>query len=350
MRRLFEAAARRRPLVVAVEDIHWAEPTLLDVLEHVATHARDVPLLLVFLARPELLKRQLSSPMAHPVLLSPLSEGESERLLQQLDPGLALEADERTRGLGAAEGNPFFLEQLVAVRQETGANAATPGTIQVVLAARIDALAPAERAVIDCAAVEGRQFHRGVVAELLAARHVDALDDDLGCPRRARPDAVWRARICPARRGTASRTSSSAKRSTGSFPKTQRADLHERYARWLEAQGPGRRPRPRRDHRLSLRAGLPMLDRPASGQRLRPAAAGAVGRATSERGRARRARTRRRAGGGQSPRAHRQPVRRRRARAGLAAARARFCAHPGGEPARGRARPVRGGHASVGAR
>ena len=240
VRRLFEAAARRRPLVVAVEDIHWAEPTLLDVLEHVATHARDVPLLLVFLARPELLKRQLSSPMADPVLLSPLSEGESERLLQQLDPGLALEADERTRLLGAAEGNPFFLEQLVAVRQETGANAATPGTIQVVLAARIDALAPAERAVIDCAAVEGRQFHRGVVAELLAARHADALDDALrslverDLIRPARPDlsgeegyrfshiligeAVYRL-----------------------LPKTQRADLHERYARWLEARPAGDR-------------------------------------------------------------------------------------------------------------
>src|SRR5204863_667183 len=87
VRRLFEAAARRRPLVVAVEDIHWAEPTLLDVLEHVATHARDVPLLLVVLARPELLKRPLSSPMADPVLLSPLSERESERLLEQLDRG-----------------------------------------------------------------------------------------------------------------------------------------------------------------------------------------------------------------------------------------------------------------------
>ena len=98
------------------------------------------------------------------------------------------------------------------------------------------------------------------------------------------------------------------------------------------AGGPaGRRPRPRRDHRLPLRAGLPMLDRPAAGQGLRPSAAGPVGRATSGRGRPRRARTRRRAGGGQSPRARRQPVRRRPARARLAAARARFRAHPGGD-------------------
>jgi class 3 adenylate cyclase/tetratricopeptide (TPR) repeat protein len=240
VRRLFEAAARRRPLVIAVEDIHWAEPTLLDVLEHVAAHARDVPLLLVFLARAELLKRQLSSPMADPVLLSPLSERESERLLQQLDPGLALDADERARLLGAAEGNPFFLEQLVAVRQETGADAATPGTIQVVLAARIDALAPAERAVIDCAAVEGRQFHRAGVAELLAAHHRDGLDAALrslverDLVRPARPDLTGEEgyRFSHILIGEAVYKL---------LPKTRRADLHERYARWLEDRPVGDR-------------------------------------------------------------------------------------------------------------
>ena len=170
LRRLLEAAARRGTLVVVIEDIHWAEPTLLDVLDHVATHARDVPLLLVCLARPELLKRQPTSPVADAVRIVPLSGRESERLLEQLDPSVALDADERARLLAAAEGNPFFLEQMVAMRQETGSLATTPATIQAVLAARIDALAPAERAVVDCAAIEGRQFHRGGVAELLAAQ------------------------------------------------------------------------------------------------------------------------------------------------------------------------------------
>jgi class 3 adenylate cyclase len=239
LRRLLEAAARRRPLVVVIEDIHWAEPTLLDVLEHVASHARGVPLLLVCLARPELLTRQPTSPVADTVRLTPLSEQESERLLEQLDPIVALDADERARLLAAAEGNPFFLEQMVAMRQETG-SMATPATIQAVLAARIDALEQTERAVVDCAAVEGRQFHRGVVADLLAPRHPRTLDAaltslvDRDLIRPARPDLLgeegYRFSHILIREAVYTL-----------LPKAQRADLHERFARWLEARSVGDR-------------------------------------------------------------------------------------------------------------
>jgi class 3 adenylate cyclase len=240
LRRLLEAAARRGTVVAVIEDIHWAEPTLLDVLEHIASHARDVPLLLVCLARPELLKRHPTSPVADAVRLVPLSEGESERLLEQLDPAVALNADERARLLAAAEGNPFFLEQMVAMRQETGSLAATPATIQAVLAARIDALAPAERAVVDCAAVEGRQFHHAGVAELLPAPHRPSLEHALG-------SLVERDLIRPGRPDLSGedgyRFSHILIREAvyTLLPKAQRADLHERFARWLEARSVGDR-------------------------------------------------------------------------------------------------------------
>jgi class 3 adenylate cyclase/tetratricopeptide (TPR) repeat protein len=240
VRRLLEAAARRRTVVVVVEDIQWAEPTLLGVLEHVASYARDVPLLLVCLARPELVNRRPGWPVAHTVRLGPLSESASGRLLEQLDPVMAVDADERARLLAAAEGNPFFLEQLVAMRQETGSIAAIPASIQAILAARADALGETDRAVIDCAAVEGRQFHRGVVAELLAPEHRPGLEHALAALvdrdliRPGRPDL-------PGEEGY--RFSHILVRDSvyALLPKARRAELHERFARLLEKRSAGDR-------------------------------------------------------------------------------------------------------------
>jgi class 3 adenylate cyclase/tetratricopeptide (TPR) repeat protein len=240
VRRLLEFAARRRPVVVVVEDIQWAETTMLAVLEHIASYAQDVPLLLLCLARTELLKRRPAWPVEHTVRLGPLSEPASERLLEQLDPVMAVDADERGRLLAAAEGNPFFLEQLVAMRQETGSIAAIPPTIQAILAARADALGATERAVIDCAAIEGRQFHRGIVAELLAPEHRAGLAQALASLverdliRAGRPDL-------PGEEGY--RFSHILVRDSvyALVPKARRAELHERFARSLEARSVGDR-------------------------------------------------------------------------------------------------------------
>jgi class 3 adenylate cyclase/tetratricopeptide (TPR) repeat protein len=240
VRRLLEAAARRRPLILVIEDIHWAEPTLLDVLEHVAGHARGVPLLVVCTARPELLTRRSTSPVADVVRLNPLSERESVTLLEQLDPTAELDAEERARLLAAAEGNPFFLEQMVAMQHEAPSTAALPATIQAVLAARIDGLPEAERAVVDCAAVEGRHFHRVVVAELLAPRHRLCLEEAL-------VSLLHRDLIRPGRPDLAGeqgyRFSHILVRDAvyALLPKARRAELHERYAEWLEARPVGDR-------------------------------------------------------------------------------------------------------------
>ena len=153
---------------------------------------------------------------------------------------MAHDADERARLLAAAEGNPFFLEQMVAMRQETGSPASTPATIQAVLAARIDALTHVERAVLDCAAIEGRQFHRGIVAELLAAPDRGSLEQALGSLvqrdliRPERPDL-------PGEEGYRFSHILIREAVYTLLPKAQRADLHERFARLLEARAVGDR-------------------------------------------------------------------------------------------------------------
>ena len=125
VRKLLEAVARRGPLVVVVEDIHWAEPTLLELLEHVATFASGVPLLLVCLARPELLEERSSwagvgGERSLVLPLPPLAPTEARALLERIERGAGLAAEERQRLLEAAEGNPLFLQQMVAMRTETG--------------------------------------------------------------------------------------------------------------------------------------------------------------------------------------------------------------------------------------
>jgi class 3 adenylate cyclase/tetratricopeptide (TPR) repeat protein len=237
VRRLLEIQAEQRPLIVVIDDVHWAEPTLLNLVEHVVTFAADVPLFWLLLGRPELFERQAgwSDGGARSTVLSlgPLADHEASALVA----GLAsdtLDSDERELLLATAEGNPFFLEQLVASLAETGsAPAGPPPTIQALLAARIDALPRPEREVIDRAAVQGREFHRGAVAALLPASARDGLDPAL---------------VALERRELIGRGDSELPGETGYrfahilvrdvayelLPKATRAEFHEAYAGWLE--------------------------------------------------------------------------------------------------------------------
>jgi class 3 adenylate cyclase/tetratricopeptide (TPR) repeat protein len=239
VRKLLEAIARERPLLVVIEDIHWAEPILLDLLDHLATLAANVPLLLVCLARPELLEERPSWTTVGGernvvVQLAPLSSAEAGELLEQTAGGADLAAEVRAQVLATAEGNPFFLQQIVAMRAERREDAVgIPPTIQAVLTARIDRLGAGERAVIERAAIEGRTFHRGALAELLSGEDRDALDANLdGLIRRelihaGRPDfedeQAFRFNHVLIRDATYS-----------VIPKQVRAVLHERHAGWLE--------------------------------------------------------------------------------------------------------------------
>jgi class 3 adenylate cyclase/tetratricopeptide (TPR) repeat protein len=240
IRRLLEAGAGRRPLVVAFEDIHWGAPTLLDLIEDLATFATDAPLLLVCLARPELFDerpawKSVGGESASVVQLAPLSLGDSAELLDGLADGPELTVDERTRLLAAAEGNPLFLEQMVAMRAELGdgSQPVVAPTIQAVLTARIDGLPAVERELVEAASIEGRTFHRGALVDLLTDEQRHELDSNLAILARrqlvgpARPDFEGE---------QAFRFSHILIRDAAYalMPKHRRAELHERHARWLE--------------------------------------------------------------------------------------------------------------------
>ena len=167
-RKLLEQEAQKRPLVCLLDDLHWSEQTLLDLVEYVGALSRDGPILMLCIARPELLEKRPAwgggEWNSTTVLLEPLDGAETERLLDELggvEPGL------RERIAAAAEGNPLFLEEMLALVRASGdGEISVPPTIQALLAARLDQLDPAERAVLERGAVEGRVFHQSAVQAL----------------------------------------------------------------------------------------------------------------------------------------------------------------------------------------
>jgi class 3 adenylate cyclase/predicted ATPase len=159
IRRFLEHLAREHPLIVGFDELQWAEPTLLDLIEYLIGWTTDAPILLLGLGRPELAERRPTWPIT--VSLEPLSPAETERLAD----ALGARPEDRSRITAAAEGNPLFLEQLVALEEE-GREEAIPPSIHAILAARLDRLAPGERTVLERAAVVGREFTRRAVAAL----------------------------------------------------------------------------------------------------------------------------------------------------------------------------------------
>ena len=165
-RRYLEVLAADRPLLVVLDDLHWAEPTFLDLVEYVVDFA-NAPILLLCTGRAELLDARPGwtgpRPNADALVLEPLSAEEAAELAGDVD------EETRVRILDAAEGNPLFVEQLVALRARAHGDIGIPATLQALLAARLDSLGPAERTVVERASVEGRLFHRGSVTELVPA-------------------------------------------------------------------------------------------------------------------------------------------------------------------------------------
>jgi tetratricopeptide (TPR) repeat protein len=239
VRKLFEAMAATRPLVVVFDDIHWAEPALLDLIEYVATFAQGVPLFLLCMARPDLFERRPTwaapKPNATLVTLEPLSGSDSETLVALLG---RVPAEAHARIVQAAEGNPLFVEQLVAMRAEDEGGELergeleVPPTLQALLAARIDRLAEPERAVVERGSVEGRLFHRGAVAALLPdpeRHHVVGHLLELVRKELIRPDRA----TLPGDDGFRFGHILIRDAAYEAIPKRQRATLHERFADWL---------------------------------------------------------------------------------------------------------------------
>ena len=150
-----------------LEDVHWAEPTLLELVGHLIEIGR-APMFVLCLARPEFATADL--PLGDVLHLPELGDAESRALLDARDSGTAVDDALRARVLEVAEGNPLFLEELFAMVAEGGAavdaGGAMPTTIQSLLVARLERLEPGECRVAELASVEGRAFHRDAVREL----------------------------------------------------------------------------------------------------------------------------------------------------------------------------------------
>jgi class 3 adenylate cyclase/tetratricopeptide (TPR) repeat protein len=250
VRRLFESLARERPLVVVVDDLQWAESTLLDLIEYVAGWATQAPLLVCCLARPDLLELRpswgLPRPNAETVVVEPLEESETDELVVNLLGRLP--SDIRAQIATLAQGNPLFVEELLRMLVDEGLLRLEPGgwvaagdldeldvppTIHALLGARLDRLAPEERAVIQRASVAGQVFWWGALNEL--------------SPAAARP-AVGAHLQALVRQGLIEHEQSAFAEEDAfrfqhilirdaayaALPKEARVEMHEQLARWLE--------------------------------------------------------------------------------------------------------------------
>jgi class 3 adenylate cyclase/tetratricopeptide (TPR) repeat protein len=250
LRRMFEAVAARRPLVVVFDDVHWAEPPLLDLIDDLADSLSDVPVVLLCLARPELLDGRPGwaggKLNATTLLLEPLSEVDAEELVRELLGG-DLPEPVAGRIVATAEGNPLFVEELIGMllddghlrRVDGGVQVAgaiervdLPPTIQALLTARLDRLSDAERGVVERASIEGQVFHLGALAalgappdEILPTVRALARKQLFRSDRAALPGQdAYRFRHILIREAAYERVA-----------KQVRASWHEAFADWLEA-------------------------------------------------------------------------------------------------------------------
>jgi class 3 adenylate cyclase/tetratricopeptide (TPR) repeat protein len=238
IRRTFERLGRDAPVIVVFEDLHWAEPALLDLIDHLAGWCRASAILLVCTARPELIDRRPSwaggRADATSILLAPLRDEECDRLISALASGEALPAERRARLIDAAGGNPLFVEQMLAMIGRGGDPVEVPATISALLAARLDQLGGGERLVVECAAVEGRVFHRSAVEALAPQADRAATGGHLQLLVRRELIEPQAAQL---HGQEAYRFQHALIREAAydAIPKRVRSALHERFAAWLEA-------------------------------------------------------------------------------------------------------------------
>jgi class 3 adenylate cyclase/tetratricopeptide (TPR) repeat protein len=243
-RRLFEAMAERRLLVLVFEDLHWADDALLDFVDELVEWASGVPLLVIGTARTELFARRPGwgggKPNALTISLSSLSDEDTARLVHALLGRSALPAETQTALLERAGGNPLYAEEFVALVQERGLGAgqtqALPESVQGILSARLDALSPEEKALLQDAAVLGRVFWAGALARMadLDRREVERRLHTL-----ERREFIGRER----RASVAGETEYAFRHllvrdaAYGQIPRKQRAERHRLAAEWIETLG-----------------------------------------------------------------------------------------------------------------
>jgi tetratricopeptide (TPR) repeat protein len=253
VRRLFASLAKARPLVAVLDDAHWAEATLLALIENVVRHTESVPVLLLCASRPDLLERrpdwgQSAGGRRTTVRLEPLDDAACDRLIAELlgDPQHAL--DVRDHVAARAEGNPLFVEQMISMLIDDGRleqvdgrwvavgdleTIDVPPGIHLLLAARLERLLPDERSVLGRAAVMGQVFYVAALEELappaLAGRTPSVL-----------LQLVRKELIRPGRSDFVDEEAFEFRHllirdaAYDALSKESRADLHARFADWLE--------------------------------------------------------------------------------------------------------------------
>jgi DNA-binding SARP family transcriptional activator len=224
VRRLLEALARGRPVLLILDDVHWAEPALLDLFDYLVGRITEAPVLVVLLARPEL--QWLGGEQLQ---LGPLTPDETRQLvagLADLDPGT------QDGVVALADGNALYAEQLAAFAAEHGAG--LPATLEAVLAGRIGQLAASERQVIQRAAVAGREFTRSVVAAL-SDQPIDVALSSLSRRNLIHPTAIAE----PGDDGYRFHHVLLRDAAYATLTKAERASLHERVADWLDRDRDG---------------------------------------------------------------------------------------------------------------
>ncbi len=231
LQQLVGGLARQAPLALVIDDAHWAEPALLDVLLDLVARLRGAPVLVVWVARPDLVERAGGRLERGTVItLPPLSPAASDSLLATLG-GSRLPAEEQRRVAAAAGGNPLFLEQLLAYVGERRAAAELPPALHALLSARLDRLDTAERSALALGAVAGDTFTAASVHALAAG--LGAAEVERACARLIERDLLVRGPRDTLRfRHTLIRDAAYA-----SLAKSARAGLHERHADWLDALG-----------------------------------------------------------------------------------------------------------------
>jgi predicted ATPase/class 3 adenylate cyclase len=180
-RKLVEILSRHRPLILLLEDLHWAEPALLDLVDHVVGGAAEAPALVLCVARPDLLETRPQWADVQRLDLTPLSAEAVARVIDNLLGDANIADDARTRIVEAADGNPLFVEQLLSMmideqllrfEDDTWLLGElppgwVPPTIHALLTARLDGLEREQRAVIDPASVIGHYFQQAALSELV---------------------------------------------------------------------------------------------------------------------------------------------------------------------------------------
>jgi class 3 adenylate cyclase/tetratricopeptide (TPR) repeat protein len=251
IRRLFESPAEHRPLVVVLDDIHWAEPSFLDLIEYMEGWSEDSPILLLCVTRPELLevRHGWASAATRPITieLDPLTGEQSDRLVQNLLGSSSVSEEFRRRIVESAEGNPLFVEELLGMLIDEEKlkhegdrwlvmgeldNIAPPPSVQSLLAARIERLPEEEHRILQHASVVGKVFEWDAVADLALPGDRTRVGSRLQALVRKgmiRPETTFAGQDAFRFHHILIRDAAYE-----SLPKATRAGLHERVAGWME--------------------------------------------------------------------------------------------------------------------